>query len=153
MPAPSSSMSTQMQPAAVASLTADVKVGFHPGRHCQGAASVHCLKGIFHQIEKNLRQLGAVAADRAAGSGRIAFFTVMLCSGRGLRFEQEHVFQDLVDIDRREFQLCRPRQIKKLLDEFVYPIDFANHDVGIVAARCIAFQERLQQLRRALDSA
>src|SRR4249919_4240489 len=52
------------QPAAIASLTTDVKVGFHPCRHGQGAASVHRLKCVFHQVEKNLRQLCSVAADR-----------------------------------------------------------------------------------------
>jgi hypothetical protein len=37
-----------------------------------------------------------------------------------------------VDIHGHELQFCRARQIKQLLDEFVHPIDFANHDVGKV---------------------
>ena len=76
-----------------------------------------------------MRQLCSVAAD-----GRQAGIEAFLDSDaqlvRCLRFQQENVIQNLVDIYGREFQFCRAGQIKKLLNEFVHAIDFANHDVG-----------------------
>src|SRR5262249_48876536 len=53
-----------VQPASIASFTAYMATAFQRRRDSQSTASVHRLKGIFHQVEKNLCQLCSVAADR-----------------------------------------------------------------------------------------
>jgi hypothetical protein len=75
------------QPAAMASFTAYVKIGFQPRRDCQSAVSVHRLKGILHQVEKDLCQLSSVAAYRGQ-AGIEAFLNRDARLFRRLRFEQ-----------------------------------------------------------------
>ena len=70
----------------------------------------------------------------------------------GLRFEQQHVFQNFMDVDRAQRQLRGPREIEQLLDQLIHPVDFADHDVGKIAHRRVAVGGTAQQLRRALDA-
>ena len=58
-----------------------------------------------------------------------------------------------MNVERFQVELGRPREVEQLFDQLVYPVNFADHDVGIVAYRRIAFGITAQQLRRAFDSA
>ncbi len=96
------------QPPAAIAIAADMKIGLHSRCHRYRARPVHGLKGVFDQIQKYLGQTAPVAANRRQAGIEI-FLDVIFLRRFGLTFEQEHVFQDLVNVERFQIELARPR--------------------------------------------
>ena len=71
------------------------------GKHDFAMDRVHCLGGIFHQIQDDLDQNVAIAPNRRQRG--VIFFRNLQMGGKACLRDAPHMIQHLMDIDRPQF--------------------------------------------------